>query len=131
MKVESETWARVFLVKGAYNIAVSLGLLVWAGTLLPLFGAAAGNPAYAQLFLSLCLAFGVGYVIVGLDIDSNHGLVAIGILGQGLLFVIVTLQWTAGNVYLVGLASGFIDLSFAVAFACFLWQRDYVVAGNK
>jgi hypothetical protein len=131
MKIEPHIWARAFLIKGAYNIALSTCLLVWGNALLPHFGAAVGNPAYAQLFLALCLAFGIGYVIVGLDIDRNHGIVAIGVLGQGLLFAIVTLQWFAGNVYPVALISGMIDLAFAVAFAWFLWHHDYVVARSR
>jgi hypothetical protein len=69
----------VFLIKGAYNIVLTVTLLLLRGEILPRLGAPpAGNPVYVQLFLTLCLAFGVGYVLVGLEIRKNHGLVAIG-----------------------------------------------------
>jgi hypothetical protein len=118
-------WSGVFLVKGAYNIVVSLVLLVGAEKLLPLMGAPAGNPAYPQMFLLLCLAFGVGYVMVGLNIDSNAGIVVIGVLGQLSVFGVVILQWQAAAVYNPALLSAIIDLLFAVAFAVFLWTYPY------
>jgi hypothetical protein len=119
------TWTRVFLVKGAYNIVLSVTFLLWADEILPWLGAPAGNPVCVELFLTLCLAFGVGYVLVGLEIDKNHGLVAIGILGQAGLFTVVAWQWMKGNVYAMALPSGVIDLAFAVAFARFLWCYAY------
>ena len=115
----------MFLFKGAYNIAVSLALLIWSSQLLPLMGAPAGNPAYPQMFLLLCLAFGVGYCIVGLDIESNSGIVVMGILGQLSVFGVVAFQWFAGAVYWPALASGTTDLLFGLAFAAFLWTHDY------
>lgn len=117
-------WTRVFLIKGVYNIVLSVTLLLWADEILPWLGAPVGNPVYVQLFLTLCLAFGVGYVLVGLEIRKNHGLVASGIIGQGGLFVVVAWQWMKGNVYAIALPSGVIDLAFAVAFARFLWRFD-------
>ena len=131
MTIDRTVWTRVFLAKGAYNILLSLALLIWADTFLPMLGALAGNPVYAQLFLMLCLAFGVGYVLVGLDIESNHGVVVIGILGQGALFCVVVWQWMNGNVYPIALVSALIDLAFAAAFVRFLWRYDYNRAVRK
>ena len=125
MTLSETTWSRVFLIKGVYNIVVSLVLLIWARELLPLFGAPAGNPAYPQMFLLLCLAFGVGYCWVGLDIDSNTGIAVMGIIGQCSVFAVVTVQWRAGTVYNPALISGTIDLAFAIAFAVFLWMHVY------
>jgi hypothetical protein len=125
MKATTMIWKRVFLVKGAYNIVLSVTFLLWADAILPWLGAPAGNPVYVQLFLTLCLAFGMGYVLVGLELHKNHGLVAIGILGQAGLFAVVTWQWMRGNVYALALPSGFVDLAFAIAFARFLWCFDY------
>ena len=58
MSLSDTAWRRMFLFKGAYNIIVSLALLIWSAQLLPLLGTPAGNPAYPQMFLLLCLAFG-------------------------------------------------------------------------
>jgi len=125
MTVSRTAWSWMFRVKGIYNIAVSLTLLVCADRLLPLMGIAAGNPAYPQMFLLLCLAFGIGYVIVGLDVDSNAGIVVIGILGQLSVFGIAIWQWRNGAVFGPAVLSGVIDLVFALGFAVFLWTCKY------
>ena len=48
MSLSDTAWRRIFLLKGAYNIIVSLALLIWSAQLLPLLGTPAGNPAYPQ-----------------------------------------------------------------------------------
>jgi len=125
MTLSRRAWSRIFFVKAVYNIAVSLALLIWAEKLLPLMGVPPGNPAYVQMFLLLCLAFGVGYLLVALDVDGNAGIVVMGILGQLSVFGVVVWQGLAGAVYAPALWSGVIDLGFALAFAGFLWTHDY------
>src|SRR4051812_34197361 len=125
MTLSATVWQRVFLIKGIYNVAVSVVLLIWAKELLPLFGTPAGNPAYVQMFFLLCLSFGVGYLIVALQIDANPGIVVMGILGQLCVFAVVVLHWAAGNAYAPALVSGAVDLAFAIAFVLFLWTHDY------
>jgi len=63
--------------------------------------------------------------MVGLNVDSNAGIVVMGILGQLAVFGVALCQWIAGAVYAPGLLSGVIDLAFALAFAVFLWTHDY------
>ena len=127
MSVSRTAWTWMFLAKGLYNIVVSLTLLIFADRFLPLMGIPAGNAAYPQMCLLLCLAFGIGYVIVGLDVDSNAGIVVIGILGQVSVFATVICQWRSGAVYGPAVLSGVIDLAFALGFAVFLWTRRYPV----
>jgi hypothetical protein len=125
MSLSDTAWRRIFLLKGAYNIIVSLTLLVCSAQLLPLFGAPAGNPAYPQMFFLLCLAFGVGYCAVGLDLEANPAVVVIGVIGQLSVSAVVFWQWKAGVVYTPALASGLIDFVFALSFAAFLWTHTY------
>jgi hypothetical protein len=125
MSLSETSWRRIFLFKGAYNIIVSLTLLIWSEQLLPLLGAPAGNPAYPQMFFLLCLAFGVGYCAVGLDIDANAAVVVMGVIGQSSVSAVVFWQWKAGVVYTPALLSGLIDFVFALAFAAFLWTHIY------
>jgi hypothetical protein len=128
MTLSETAWKRVFLVKGIYNIAVSVVLLIWANELLSLFGAPVGNRTYVQMFLLLCLSFGIGYVIVALQIDCNAGIVVMGIVGQLSVFSVVIAQWVIGNAYAPALVSGAIDFVFAIAFAIFLWTHNYPFA---
>jgi hypothetical protein len=125
MTVSTHAWRRVFLVKGVYNIVVSLVMLVWTAKLLPLLGAPSQNPAYALLFLWVALACGVGYVVVGCDLDVNHGVVVVGIVGQAAVFGVLAWHWLKGLVFAIGLVFGFIDLAFAIAFMIFLWTYAY------
>src|SRR5262249_22586685 len=120
-----QTWRRVFLVKGVYNVAVSLVMLLWAEKLLPLVGAPLENPTYAALFLWVALACGVGYLVVGCDLDANPGVVVVGIIGQTAVFGVLGWYWTKSLVHSSGLVFGVIDLAFAIAFAIFLWTYAY------
>ena len=125
MTISTHAWRKVFFVKGVYNVVVSGVMLLWATKLLPLVGAAPGNPTYAMLFLWVALACGVGYAIVGCDLDLNHGVVVVGIIGQAAVFGVLTWYWAKGLVYATGLIFGCIDLAFAIAFAIFLWTYAY------
>ncbi|HTO85722.1 MAG TPA: hypothetical protein VMQ73_26115 [Methylomirabilota bacterium] len=129
MMVSANVWRRVFLVKGVYNVAVSLAMLLWPTKLLPLAGAPTDNLTYAMLFLWVALACGVGYLIVGCDVDANHGVVVLGIIGQAAVFGVSAWYWLKGLVYAVGLVFGVIDLTFAIAFAIFLWTYAYRIPG--
>ena len=106
MTLANHVWCRIFLAKGIYNIAVSAILLARPGLFLPLLGAPPGNMAYALLFLWLALACGVAYVLVALDLDTNHGVVVLGVIGQLAVFGVLTPYWLKGSVYAVGLDSG-------------------------
>ena len=131
MTLANHVWCRIFLAKGIYNIAVSAILLARPGEVLPLLGAPPGNMAYALLFLWLALACGVAYVLVALDLDANHGVVILGIIGQLAVFGVLTLYWLKGSVYAAGLIPAFIDLAFALAFAVFLWTHPYRTSAAK
>ena len=124
-QISSQSWRRVFFVKGIYNVVVSLVMLLWSAKLLALVGVPATNPTYAMLFLWVALACGVGYLIVGCGLDANRGVVVIGIIGQTAVFGVLGWYWVKGLVYAVGLLFGVIDLAFAVAFAVFWWTYAY------
>jgi hypothetical protein len=127
MTLSRSAWGGVFLAKGLYNLVVSVALLIWAGDLLPLMGPPPGNPVYAQMFLLLCAAFGIGYLAVSFNVDENAGIVVMGIIGQLSVFGVVVCQWSAGNVYGPALISGLVDLAFASAFVIFLYSHHYPV----
>jgi len=75
MSLSETAWRRIFLLKGAYNIIVSLVLLIWSAQLLPLLGTPPGNPAYPQMFFLLCIAFGVGYCAGDRDKATFTGII--------------------------------------------------------
>lgn len=117
-------WRRVFRVKGLWNCAASVGFLLWDDALRDLLHVPHPDPVYRAMFLSLAFTFGLGYWWVSRDLDKNHGIVRMGILGQLAVFVVLA--------YAVGFAPqrlpwilfvpGVIDALFAVAFMIFLWQ---------
>jgi nitrate/nitrite transporter NarK len=131
MSIAPHVWRRIFLVKGVYNVAVSLVMLLWTTKLLPLLGEPAGNLAFPLLFLWVALGCGVGYLIVGCDVERNHGVVVVGIIGQAGVFGVLASYWLKGSVYATGLIFGCVDLAFAVAFVIFLWTYAYRTPSEK
>jgi hypothetical protein len=116
-------WQRVFRIKGVWNCVVSVGFLLGDDVLRDWLQIPRPDPIYRALFLALAFAFGLGYWWVGRDLDKNHDIIRMGILGQLSVFTIVA--------YAVGfmqpplpwpyLLPAIIDLVFAVAFLAFLW----------
>jgi hypothetical protein len=77
---------------------------------------------YVQGFFCAVLLFGVGYFIVGLNINKNHGIVWLGAIGKVLVFGFFLAYYLSGQIpfYLVLVGIG--DLIFAVFFFIFLYQ---------
>lgn len=118
-------YKKLFLTAGIWNLAA--GLLCWLESIImpDLFFKMFAMPLPSSLFpfhamFWFILAFGIGYIIVSRDITKNHGILTIGILGKILFFIdcIITLILKEANFMLV--ATGVIDLIFAVLFIEFL-----------
>jgi hypothetical protein len=102
-----------------------VAFLLLGSELLLLLGTRPGNMAYVHMFLWLALACGVGYLVVGGDLDRNRGVVAVGIIGQLSVSAVLSWNWVAGTIYTPGLIPAAIDFVFAVAFIVFLWSYPY------
>ncbi|NVM04173.1 MAG: hypothetical protein HWN67_17710 [Candidatus Helarchaeota archaeon] len=70
--------------------------------------------------ISLVIAYGIGYFLVSRDIDQNHGIVIIGIIGKLLIFLCSVVYYGLGELQLLNLLIGIGDLIFACLFIEFL-----------
>ena len=82
---------------------------------------------YAHTFYnftwSLVFIFGVGYFIVSMDVDKNHGLVVTGILGKLFFYFYYLYLFLTSKCTLFGMAGVSGDLMFSLLFAYFLYDK--------
>lgn len=119
----ASSWRLLFRAKGAYNCALSIGFLLGDDWLRGRLGVAPADPAYRALFLALAFVFGLGYWWAGRDLEKNHDIIRMGILGQAAVFAVLAYFVGFGKPPLLWpyLLPGIVDLAFAVAFLYFLW----------
>ncbi len=112
----------LFLVSAAWNLLLAGGgLLVQYSQL-----TAVGTELYLGWqfpvgYMYFVFLFGFGYYLVARDIDNNHGIVTMGILGKLGVFAIfiIDFHWGAGNISQTLI--GGVDLLFAFLFIEFLY----------
>lgn len=75
---------------------------------------------YFNGFMMAVIVVGIGYFIIGLDIDKNHGLVITSIIIQAAVFMFFTYYFAIGVAASLQFGAGIIDLIFAILFTEFL-----------
>jgi cytochrome c biogenesis factor len=125
-------WSRFFLVSAIWNLYFSISALAMRDFNLKLaFGdeapaAVAGN-FYASTFYNFMFAavlvFGIGYYIVSRDVNRNHGIVLLGIIGKLCFFVYYGIMYIQSQCTIVAFLSVTGDFIFALLFLYFLLQK--------
>ena len=114
----------LFIVSALYNIinAVTFILVsIVATDLFPLFGVEIPpSMIWLQLSLILIALLGVGYIMVSRDISKNHGLVLIGSLAKLSFFLLTLIYFFLGDVSILIVLLGGIDLIMVFLFIEFL-----------
>ena len=107
----------LFIIGAIYSwlVAGSLYIMSYFGTPAVLYGS-----MYYQVFMFTVIIFGIGYLIVGLNIDQNHWIVLMGIIGKLLVFLFFTINYINGAIVLFKLIIAIGDLIFAILFIEFL-----------
>jgi hypothetical protein len=115
-------WRAVFRTKGIYNCVSSIAFFVAEDWFRDYVGITRPDPVYRALFLALAFSFGLGYWWVGGDLEKNHDIVRMGILGQLSFFSVLAYAVALGKPSLPWpyVLPGVIDLTFAGAFFVFL-----------
>lgn len=114
-------YKKMFFIGAIWNWVATLTFAIGWKFLFPLFGMASPNYlVFYMLFLGLCFVYGIGYFWVSRDISSNHGIVRMGIIGKLLVFAGFLIAWVMGEVPLIIVGSGVVDLIFAILFIEFL-----------
>ncbi|MHA1491399.1 MAG: hypothetical protein ACTSRI_17320 [Promethearchaeota archaeon] len=75
---------------------------------------------FLHSLLGLIFTYGVGYYIVGRDINKNHGIVTLGIISKLLFFMFCVIYFLLGDINVIIVVLGFGDFVFALLFIEFL-----------
>ena len=116
----------LFIIGGVWNFILSVPFLLLSffdRTLLSLFVVGIFTGAtlmYYQVFLWFVIVFGIGYTIVGLNLDKNHGIVLLGVIAKILAFISFIAYYLSGDVPFSLAMIGIGDLIFAILFIEFL-----------
>ena len=122
MVTKRKYYKLLFIIGAIWNFILALSYL--AQTFIGPVEFSGRALMYYQGFLISVLLFGVGYLIVGLDIKKNHGIVWLGAVGKVLVFGSFLANYLMGHLplYLVLIGTG--DLIFALLFFEFLfWSK--------
>lgn len=115
----------MFLIGGIWNIGGAVP--AWLSAILmpqKAFALAGMSPpevlfAYHAMY-AFIITYGIGYIIVSRNIEKNHGIVVLGIIGKTFYFAICASAFASGAVNFSVLQVGLIDMVFVILFAEFL-----------
>jgi hypothetical protein len=114
----------LFLIAALYNIlnsVIFIGISIFGVELFPLFGVAIPpSMIWLQLSLFLILIFGIGYIFVSRDLEKNRALVIIGGLAKLMFFIIVLIYFILGDISILIVLLGGIDMIMVILFIEFL-----------
>ncbi|HHQ49303.1 MAG TPA: hypothetical protein ENK19_10540 [Acidobacteria bacterium] len=114
-------YRRLFLVGAIWNWVAAGTFVLGYRLIFPILGMAQPvYPVFFLMFLGLCFMFGNGYHWVSRDLTRNHGIVKLGIIGKLIVFGGLTWAGLTGQVHLILIVPGVVDLVFAVLYLGFL-----------
>ncbi|MFW9990475.1 MAG: hypothetical protein ACFFD4_00305 [Candidatus Odinarchaeota archaeon] len=115
----------LFLIGAVWNVILGLAFILTSIFMLEtgfdLFGVIVPSSLmFYHLFFGAVIIFGVGYYLVSVDLDKNHGVVIIGVIAKIWVFVITGYYFFIGDINILGVAPAVGDLIFAILFIEFL-----------
>ena len=114
-------YKKMFFIGALWNWSVSLSFALGYKILFPLFGMELPNYlVFFMMFLGLVFVYGIGYFWVSRDINKNHDIVRMGIIGKLIVFVALLWAWVDGEVPVILVGAGIVDLIFTILFIKFL-----------
>ncbi|PIP37804.1 MAG: hypothetical protein COX19_15730 [Desulfobacterales bacterium CG23_combo_of_CG06-09_8_20_14_all_51_8] len=118
---KQDYYQKLFFVGALWNWAATLTFAVGYPILFPLFGMKLPTyPVFFLMFLGLAFVFGIGYYWVSMDLNRNHDIVKMGVLGKLLVFVALLWAGVTGQVHFILIGAGIVDLVFAILYMEFL-----------
>jgi len=137
IKLSDTFYKRMFFVGALWNYSFAIpGIFLPSFMLLLTYGPEMdqslllGNyyAYWMYIFWFLAVAvFGIGYYIVSRDIEKNHGVVWLGIIGKLIFFIYLAASYFIGKATILALLAGTGDFIFTIFFISFLYQ---VKTGN-
>jgi len=119
--LKQDYYQKLFFIGAIWNWVATLTFCFGYKILFPLFSMELPKfPVFFLMFLGLAFVFGIGYYWVSQDLNNNHGIVKMGIIGKLIVFVGLTWAGITGQVHWILIGPGIVDLVFAVLYIEFL-----------
>lgn len=119
----------LFIIGGIFNWIMAISFFIGSVAIQEIFTLFGTTEPPTLFFLHALLAlifvYGIGYVIVGLDIDENKGIVWLGILSKLSFFACCVLYFLIGDLDFIIVIFGSFDFIFACLFI------EYIVNYKK
>jgi hypothetical protein len=117
--MEKKTYYKYILIIGSiWNLALAIPILLMSFFINP--GLSMLGLLYYQAFLWAVILFGIGYGVVGLNLDKNHAVIVLGVIGKILVFLYYLIYFLLGVLDITYVLVGTGDLIFAILFIEFL-----------
>lgn len=115
----------MFLIAGVYNVIVGIMFIVLTAFFLPLavsmFEVEEPPSLYfAHSFFVLVAIFGIGFYLVSIDIDKNHGIALMGVILKYLMVLVYIIYMVKGEIGVIGSIIIIADFIFGCLFLEFL-----------
>ncbi|TFG06780.1 MAG: hypothetical protein EU539_06710 [Promethearchaeota archaeon] len=114
----------LFIIGGIFNWAMAVSFIS-ISILDPHIFTTFGSSYPPTLFflhslLGLIFTYGIGYVILGLDIDKNQGIAILGVISKLCFFMFCVIYFLLGDLFIIIVIFGSMDFIFACLFIEFL-----------
>lgn len=114
----------MFLLAAIWNIGASVPFLILSVIDTSIFATMGmevpPSLVFLHAFIFLVIAYAIGYYLVSRDIEKNHGVVIIGIIGKTSFFLCALIYVLLGDANFLLLVLGLVDLFFVCLFIEFL-----------
>ena len=108
----------MFIIGAIWNLFLAVPMFTMS--FFDASGFSGASLMYYQGFMMAVILFGIGYLIVGLNLDDNHAIILLGIIGKVLLFVFFLSYYLLGYIPFYTVIMGVVDLIFSILFIEFL-----------
>ena len=118
-----QRWTVFFFLAAAFNFCMGGPIFfasAWSYSVAYLGPPDPGAIRFWGDFGYAVLLVGLGYAIIGLDIDKNRGIVWLGIVAKLFDMIVLPLRWSEGLAHPIVIAPAAIDGAFCLGFVWFL-----------
>ena len=117
--MEKRVYYKYLFIIGAFWCWIGVIILLLINT-----GLSGETLVYFQTSLLAVIVMGIGYFMVGANLDKNHGIVIMGIIGKVLVFILTLTYYFLGVLNIEYVIIGTVDLIFAFLFLEFLVKGE-------
>ena len=121
---KKEYYKYLFLLASVWNWAVAISLLILslaAPNIITNFGVEIPpSLVFLQMLFILVGIFGIGFILVYRDINTNHGIIQMSVVEKVSFFVVFLIYFIIGDVGMLVLLLVIVDLVFGLLFIEFL-----------